>query len=90
MGTTRCSDRRHTGRLVTLEGMPGAGKTTLITALAARGLQTVGEYVTDDGATLAWQHRPAVDDDQAHQRNWILKHRVLTASGGEADAASVG
>ena len=73
MNTPPCSEHRLVSLLV-VEGTPGAGKTTLITALATRGLRTVGEYVTPTGATLAWADHPGVDEDQAHQQNWTAKH----------------
>ena len=60
-----CSDRR--GPLVVIEGMPGAGKTSAIGLLERRGRQVVAEYVSD---------RPGVEDDEAHQRNWIAKTAV--------------
>ncbi len=54
--------------------MPGAGKTTAAAVLGRRGRQVVGEYVSE---------RPGVDDDEAHQRNWIAK----TAIAGRAAAS---
>jgi len=63
------------GPLVVLEGMPGAGKTTAVTALAAEGRQVVGEYTTAGGVTIPVTDHPAVDDDHAHQANWLIKHR---------------
>ncbi|MGH3122351.1 MAG: AAA family ATPase [Trebonia sp.] len=63
---------RH-GRLIVLEGMPGAGKTTAATALAGRGHSVVGEYTSDTEATLAIGDHPDVSDDDAHQANWLRK-----------------
>jgi len=61
------------GRLIVLEGMPGAGKTTMATALAARGHSVVGEYTSDTEATLAIGDHPDISDDDAHQANWLRK-----------------
>jgi thymidylate kinase len=47
--------------------MPGAGKTTALGLLEGRGHQVVGEYLCE---------RPGVDEDQAHQGNWITKATV--------------
>lgn len=58
-------------RVVVIEGMPSAGKTTLTNLLARLGWQTVPEYVADDGR---WT---ATTDDGAHQRNWVIKERLL-------------
>jgi len=52
------------GRLIVLEGMPGAGKTTTATALAARGHSVVGEYTSDTEATLAIGDHPDISDDE--------------------------
>lgn len=63
-------------RLITLDGMPGAGKTTLIAALAALGHQVLGEYTATDVSipeTVPLAEHPAVHDDDAHQANWIRK-----------------
>ena len=80
MNTPHFSEHDRASLLV-VEGMPGAGKTTLIAALAACGLRTVGEYVTSTGATVAWADHPGVDEDQAHQQNWITKHDVTHLPG---------
>jgi thymidylate kinase len=61
----RSSDGR--GALIVLEGMPGAGKTSAASVLERRGHQVVGEYLAE---------RPGVDDDSAHQRNWIAKTTI--------------
>lgn len=61
------------GPLIVLEGMPGAGKTTVAQRLAAEGRQVVGEYTTAAGRTLAVTEHPRVSDDAAHQGNWLLK-----------------
>jgi hypothetical protein len=53
--------------------MPGAGKTTMATALAARGHSVVGEYTTGTEATLAIGDHPGISDDDAHQANWLRK-----------------
>lgn len=67
------------GRLIVLEGMPGAGKTTTATALAACGHSVVGEYTSDTEATLAIADHPEVSDDDAHQANWLRKAAQCTA-----------
>ena len=67
------------GRLIVLEGMPGAGKTTMATALAARGHSVVGEYTSDTEATLAIGDHPDISDDDAHQANWLRKAAQCTA-----------
>jgi predicted ATPase len=59
------SERR--GSLIVLEGMPGAGRTTALGVLGGRGRQVVGEYLCA---------RPGVDEDEAHQGNWIAKAEV--------------
>jgi predicted ATPase len=71
-------------RLIVLEGMPGAGKTTAATALAARGMCVLGEYTSDTDETIAISSHPAVSDDDGHQRNWLRKAaQCATRLGGE-------
>ena len=65
--------------LIVLEGMPGAGKTTAVCALALRGLPVLGEYIDDGDATIAVSQHPAVTDDDAHQQNWLRKAAQCTA-----------
>lgn len=65
--------------LIVLEGMPGAGKTTAACALAARGLPVLGEYTDNADATIAIALHPPVDDDDAHQQNWLRKTAQCTA-----------
>jgi predicted ATPase len=65
--------------LIVLEGMPGAGKTTAARALAARGLPVFGEYTDNANATIAISAHPPVDDDAAHQQNWLRKTAQCTA-----------
>ena len=83
--SSRCSDTitqpavPATARLIVLEGMPGAGKTTMATALAARGHSVVGEYTSDTEATLAIGDHPDISDDDAHQANWLRKAAQCTA-----------
>jgi len=67
------------GTLIVLEGMPGAGKTTAATALAAAGHSVVGEYTTGTEATLAIGDHPDISDDDAHQANWLRKAAQCTA-----------
>jgi AAA domain len=71
-----CSDPAPTARkamLIVLEGMPGAGKTTAASALAALGYSVVGEYTDDSDATIAIAAHPGIGDDDAHQANWLRK-----------------
>lgn len=77
---THCSDRHERARLVVLEGMPGAGKTVIATALEREGRTVLGEYVTPLGDTLPHGQHPPVDDDDAHQRNWTIKAARARAS----------
>ena len=78
-----CSDQftpdLRAGRLVVLEGMPGAGKTTAASALAELGHAVVGEYTDDASATIAVSAHPDVGDDDAHQRNWLRKAAQCSA-----------
>ena len=66
-------------RLIVLEGMPGAGKTTAAGTLAERGLPVLGEYTDNADATIAISAHPPVDDDDAHQQNWLRKTAQCTA-----------
>jgi predicted ATPase len=59
--------------MIVLEGMPGAGKTTAAGALTGRGLPVLGEYTDNADATIAISAHPPVDDDDAHQQNWLRK-----------------
>lgn len=64
----------HTGaRIIVLEGMPGAGKTTALHALTDRGHQAIGEYVTVDGGVLEPASHPDHEPDAPHLVNWTLK-----------------
>lgn len=67
------------GRLVVLEGMPGAGKTTAAGALAELGHAVVGEYTNNAHATIAVHAHPGVDDDDGHQLNWLRKAARCTS-----------
>jgi predicted ATPase len=72
-------------RVIVMEGMPGAGKTTAARALAERGLPVLGEYTDDTNAVIAVALHPAAGDDAAHQQNWIRKAaqcRARQADGG--------
>lgn len=73
-----CSDT-STGPypVLVLEGMPGAGKTTAATALAAQNWTVIGEYTTVTGSVVPIHAHPAVDDDAGHQRNWLRKHHQI-------------
>jgi len=63
--------------VLVLEGMPGAGKTSAATALAARNWTVIGEYTTVTGGVVPIREHPAVNDDAGHQRNWLRKHRQV-------------
>jgi predicted ATPase len=65
--------------LIVLEGMPGAGKTTAAGTLAERGLPVLGEYTDNANATIAISAHPPVDDDDAHQQNWLRKTAQCSA-----------
>jgi thymidylate kinase len=77
--SSRCSDTTTphavpaTARLIVLEGMPGAGKTTAAAALAGQGHSVVGEYTDDSDATIAIAAHPGITDDDAHLANWLRK-----------------
>lgn len=59
--------------VIVLDGMPGAGKTTTAHALAECGLRVLGEYTSATAATIPRNEHPAVNDDVAHQSNWLRK-----------------
>jgi len=79
--TTSSSERPGPaeGQIIVVEGMPGAGKTTAVTFLAAQGHTTVGEYATADGLTIPFHAHPAGSDD-GHQTNWLTKHHLTLAA----------
>jgi hypothetical protein len=60
-----------------VEGMPGAGKTTVLAALAHAGHTVLGEYTTDTGALLAPHQHPGHGDENAHLANWLRKSAQL-------------
>jgi hypothetical protein len=73
-----CSDTAtDRNPVLVLEGMPGAGKTTAATALAAENRTVIGEYTTTTGDVIPIEAHPAVDDDASHQHNWLLKHHQV-------------
>jgi hypothetical protein len=71
---------RPAGRLIVLEGMPGAGKTTLAAALAAGGAVVLGEYTTGRGATIPLSGHPGAADGAAHDANWLRKAAQAAAA----------
>lgn len=77
--TTRSSDNSAApvtaahAQVIVLEGMPGAGKTTLADALTRTGAHVLGEYTSASGTTLLTSAHPPVADDGAHQANWLRK-----------------
>jgi hypothetical protein len=76
--STRCSDPARAaghpaGWLIVLEGMPGAGKTTLAAALAEDGATVLGEYTTPSRATIPLSDHPHASDGAAHDANWLRK-----------------
>ena len=70
-------------RVLALEGMPGAGKTTLATHLSHHGHLVVPEYAGADGAVIEQSEHPDVDHDDAHQSNWLRKHQLAARAGEE-------
>lgn len=70
-------------RVLVLEGMPGAGKTTLATHLTRHGQLAVPEYAKSDGAVIEQAEHPDVDHDDAHQSNWLRKHHLAATAGKE-------
>ena len=80
--TTSSSERGEPapGRVIVVEGMPGAGKTTAVTFLATQGHTTVGEYATTAGVTIPVHAHPDGTDDDAHQANWLTKHHLTLAA----------
>lgn len=66
--------------ILALEGIPGAGKTTLAATLSRRGHLVVPEYAAVDGSVIALDEHPDVDADAAHQRNWLRKHQFATTA----------
>lgn len=74
------SSSPSSSRLVSIEGMPGAGKTTLANQLAVTGHTVIGEYTTSAGHALDVEQHPVVADDDAHQANWLRKHRQVTCA----------
>lgn len=63
---------RPAGPMITVEGMPGAGKSTALSRLGARG-SVLGEYISPDGVPLSWDSHPHRDQDDSHQNNWLRK-----------------
>ncbi|WP_280387721.1 AAA family ATPase [Nocardia wallacei] len=61
-----------------IEGMPGSGKTSTVNLLAAQGHQVVGEYTTAAGTVIPVADHPDVGDDDAHEHNYVAKHRQAT------------
>jgi len=79
--TPPCSDpATDSYPVLVLEGMPGAGKTTAATILAAENRTVIGEYTTATGEVVPIQAHPAVDDDAGHQHNWLRKHHQIQAA----------
>jgi ATPase subunit of ABC transporter with duplicated ATPase domains len=86
MLTRHSSEHSNPGRLITVEGPPGAGKTTALQVLAQRGHSVIGEYTTPAGSTIPIASHPAVDDDAAHQRNWLIKNEQASSVRGQQRA----
>lgn len=66
-----CSFDPHA--VIVAEGMPGAGKTTVLAALAAAGRTVLGEYTTSTGTVLPLASYPCHRDQDAHLANWLCK-----------------
>lgn len=56
-----------------VEGMPGAGKTTVLTALATAGRTVLPEYTTPAGQILDHHLHPGHHDEDSHLANWLRK-----------------
>ncbi|WP_084718856.1 AAA family ATPase [Streptacidiphilus carbonis] len=56
-----------------VEGMPGAGKTTVLAALARAGRTVLPEYTTPAGDLLDHDRHPHHDDEDSHLANWLRK-----------------
>ncbi len=67
----RCSDLSAPVSVV--EGMPGAGKTTVLAALARAGRPVLPEYTTADAGLLDRERHPHHDDEDGHLANWLRK-----------------
>lgn len=74
------SDAPATATVV--EGMPGAGKTTVLAALARAGHTVLGEYTTVAGAVLPPRRHPGHGDEDAHLANWLRKSAQLRCLAG--------
>lgn len=59
--------------VVAVEGMPGAGKTTALAALADQGRVVLGEYTDDRAQPLDLAAHPHHDDEHPHLTNWLRK-----------------
>lgn len=77
--TARTPARGQFARTVVLEGMPGAGKTSLLNLLADRGHAVLGEYIDDQSAAIPITEHPALDDDAGHLANWVRKDMHASA-----------
>ncbi|MEU0237707.1 AAA family ATPase [Nocardiopsis sp. NPDC006198] len=75
MTRSDCSDSGPGPRLVVLEGMPGAGKSSVAALLADR-VPVVAEYARPDGTALDHDAHPATDQDRAHLDNFLLKDEL--------------
>ena len=85
MKTSNRSSEDRRGRLIVLEGMPGAGKTTTTRALAESGSSVLGEYTSTTAGTVPLHEHPAVVDDDGHQANWLRKAAQTTQALTSAD-----
>lgn len=56
-----------------VEGMPGAGKTTVLAVLAAAGRTVLPEYTTPAGHLLDHDRHPGHGDEDSHLANWLCK-----------------
>jgi len=63
--------------VIVAEGMPGAGKTTVLAALGASGHTMLGEYTTRTGTVLPFASYPCHRDEDAHLVNWLRKTAQL-------------
>ncbi|MFJ6216733.1 AAA family ATPase [Streptomyces sp. NPDC092296] len=65
-----------------VEGMPGAGKTTVLAALARAGRTVLPEYTTPAGDLLDQDRHPHHDDEDSHLANWLRKADQLCGHSG--------
>lgn len=78
--------QRNLGRLITVEGPPGGGKTTALQVLADRGRSVIGECEIPAGTMMTIASPSAIDDDATDQRNWLIKDEQASSARGQQRA----